>query len=385
MEKPRILFVSKYHLLTSIQGGSEERVWLLSTELARRGWDVHCISEMKKTPDPAVVDGVTLHALPPQRSPFVANRLALRRLLTKLRPAVVVSIVYDLYTHHTMLEAPAGTLKVWASASEADGSFLPRLKLVKQNFGAARFYAHLLRFVYPTWMARRGVRAADLVLAQHTGQQEALAAGGIDSVVLHNPQTSVPENEVQSHLGKPLVLWAGGIKDWKRPRLFIELARRCRDLDADFVMIGNIQEPKYRAILDAATRKLPHLRYDGAVPRNRVGEYFQKAHLLVSTSQAEGYPNTFIHAMMRGVPIVSLDVNPDRLLTDKGLGRFATNLNDLEKAVRELLANSDKRREIGARAREYAVREFDLGFVVDQLEGLLAQRGVGRGEIGNRK
>jgi glycosyltransferase involved in cell wall biosynthesis len=177
----------------------------------------------------------------------------------------------------------------------------------------------------------------------------------------------------------------GGIKNWKRPQFFIDLARRCRDLDADFVLVGEIQERKYDAVLKAAMEELPNFRYDGVVPRKQVGACFEKAHILVSTSRAEGYPNTFIHAMMHGVPIVSLDVDPEGLLADKGFGRLAKDMDGLEKAVRELAGDPQKRREIGAMEREYAVREFDLKSVVDRLEGILKERGVKMPEIRNPK
>lgn len=376
MNKPRILFVTKHHLLKCIHGGSEERCWLLSTELTRRGWDVHYASEMNEVPQPGTLEGVRLHGLREQRSPFIANRRALRKLLYRLKPDVVFNVMFDLYTRNAMLESPPGTLRVWASAAEADGFIGAKLKLIRQNVGLLRFYAHFPRFIFPLWMARKGVLAADLVIAQHEGQRRDLEQQGIKSVVLHNPQIIASESEMQTHHGRATVLWVGGIKSWKRPSLFIELARHCRDLDADFVMIGSIQEPPYRRILESAIKELPHFRYDGVVPHERVGDYFRKAHVLVSTSQAEGYPNTFIHAMMRGVPIVSLDVNPEGLLTEKGFGRLVADSNSLETAVRELVGDPQKRREIGARAREYAAREFDLKHVVDRLEELLEKRKI---------
>jgi len=375
MNKPRFLIVTQYHLSTAM-GGAEEQCWLLSNELVRRGWDVHYASEMRQGPPQRTVDGVTLHALPWRTSPLTTNRRAVRRLMAELKPDVVYNEVFDCYTRDSMLEAPKGTFRIWASAAEGDGVPAKKLGLIRKDFGTRRTLMHLLRFVYPLWLAKQGAHAADLVIAQHAGQQQLLKHAGIASVVIHNPQTIPPESEIQSHEGKPMVLWVGRFKDWKRPGAFVELAKRCGDVEADFVMIGGIQEPKYEEILDNAVKRLPNFRYDGLVPREKVGGYYGKAHVYVSTSQAEGYPNTFIHAMMHGVPIVSMDVNPDGVVTDLGFGRLAHNAAGMEQAVRELLADAEKRREIGARARAYAVKEFDLILVVDRIEEEMAKRGV---------
>jgi glycosyltransferase involved in cell wall biosynthesis len=376
MNKPRFLIVTQYHLSTAV-GGAEEQCWLLSNELVRRGWDVHYASEMQQAPEPGVVNGVTLHALPWRTSPLTTNRKAVHRLMQELRPDVVYNEVFDCYTRDAMLEAPQGTFRIWAAAAEGDGVPSKKLNLIRKDFGTLRTLMHLPRFVYPLWLARQGAHAADLVIAQHAEQQRHLREVGIESVIIHNPQTIPPESEMQSHDGRAMVLWVGRFKDWKRPGAFIELAKRCGDLEADFVMIGGIQEPKYKEILDNAAKALTNFRYDGLVSRERVGEYYGKAHVYVSTSQAEGYPNTFIHAMMHGVPILSMDVNPDGVLTDMGFGRLAHDVGGMEQAVRELLADPQKRRHIGARARKYAVGEFDLKLIVDRIEEEMAKRGVG--------
>lgn len=69
--------------------------------------------------------------------------------------------------------------------------------------------------------------------------------------------------------------------------------------------------------------------------------------------------------------MLSLDVNPDGLLTNGGLGAHATDMDGLEQKLRNLLANPELRKQIGQRAQEFAKKEFDLQANVDKLEELI--------------
>lgn len=167
------------------------------------------------------------------------------------------------------------------------------------------------------------------------------------------------------------MLWVGSIKKWKRPELLWELARRCQDLECQFVMAGELQDELSKEPLAQAERELSNFHYAGFVSPDQICKLYDKAHVLVSTSRAEGFPNTFTQAWLRGIPVLSLDVNPDGLLTNGGLGAHATDMDGLEQKLRNLLANPELRKQIGQRAQEFAKKEFDLQANVDKLEELI--------------
>jgi glycosyltransferase involved in cell wall biosynthesis len=372
---PRILFVKRYHV-SRVTGGAEAQCNMLAVELARRGWDVHYACEMTEVRPPYVVDGVTLHALPPCPAWRSTNRPLLRKLMAELNPDVVYNRSFDIYTGFSLLDAPKRTVKVWALGLEQDGFIGEYLIQLWKAFTLHDFLVRLPYHVYPRFIAKRGMRRADLVLAQSTEQQERLRRLGIEGVLLRNSHVPVPEEEIQQHEGRPVVLWVSSIKPWKRPELFIELARRCRDLEAAFAMVGAFQTPAYQPMVEAACRELPNFRYGGFIPFERVGRSFAESHLFVCTSVSEGFSNTFVQAWIRGVPVLSLGVDTDRLLQERGLGVFARDLDGLEQAVRDLVGHPEKRKEIGSRARAFALAEFDLQRNVDKLEQLLSERGV---------
>lgn len=375
MSAPRILFVNRYHVLRET-GGTEEQCLLLSEEFARRGWDAHYASEMNTLPDPPVINGVTLHGLPENPSPWRGNRRPLRELMFALQPHVVYNQIFNFYTAHCMLDAPRGTFKLWAPAAMGDGFLLAKLRQLKPQKLSAGYLLRLPLQAYQLYQAQRGVRAADLVLAQRQEQVVQFEAAGLRCMLLRNTQAPVPAAEIQTHDGKPVVLWAGSVKQIKRPEMYVELARRCRDLDAQFLMIGAFQEEHYRAQIEAAARELPNFRYGGFVPLARVGEAFRQAHIFVNTSTAEGYPTTFIQAWQREIPVASLGVNPEGLVTERDLGVVGSTMDELAVGVRNLLASPSRRRQIGARARAWAAEAYEVGPAVDRLEDVLRRSGV---------
>jgi glycosyltransferase involved in cell wall biosynthesis len=99
----------------------------------------------------------------------------------------------------------------------------------------------------------------------------------------------------------------------------------------------------------------PNLEYRGAQRQSDVNDLLEHTDLLVNTSDYEGFSNTFIQAWMRRVPVVSLIVDPDRLLSRGGLGAVTGNEDALHDGVTALLGDPDRCAAIGARARRYAL------------------------------
>jgi glycosyltransferase involved in cell wall biosynthesis len=373
---PRFLFVIRYHP-ARFTGGTEAQAWMLACELARRGWDVHYASEMNDVPRPPQLDGVTLHGLPESPSYWRGNRRPLRDLMRELRPDVIYTRIFSRYLGYAVMDAPPGAFTVWSTASGNDGRGWPYLVLGRKSSPPLVFLRRLPVYLWHNYLARQGRQRAQLVLAQQRDQQRDLARLGIHAEILRNSHAPVPEKEVQRHEGKPLILWADSIKLIKRPEVFLELARRCRDLPAEFLMIGRVDHESYSSRINTAVRDLPNFRYGGFVPLTEAEQVFRRAHLHVKTSlPLEGFPNTFVQAWLYGVPVVALENDPEGLLNEQHLGVRASNVNELEQAVRDLVNHPEKRREIGDRARSFAVCEFDLQHNVDRLEQLLSARGV---------
>jgi glycosyltransferase involved in cell wall biosynthesis len=224
------------------------------------------------------------------------------------------------------------------------------------------------------------LRCAAAVVAQTEEQRVALAANyGLHATVVPNGHP-LPEEGSFPKVRPPLVLWVG--KDWKRPAAFVEIAERLRDLDARFVMVGSLP-PELAAEIDA--RRWDNVTRVGTVSPAEVNRLLRGAVAVVSTSPAEGYPNTFIQAWMREAAVVSLSIDPDGVLSRAGMGHCSGTVDGAASDLRALLTDEARRRKLVRYAREEALRRHSLPRVAaayeDVFEGVL-ERSTGNNRRG---
>ncbi len=129
------------------------------------------------------------------------------------------------------------------------------------------------------------------------------------------------------------VLWVARSDKWKRPELFIKLA----DLNPEipFTMIcPDSGDTDFYLQLVSSAKKINNLEFIKFVPFDEIDKYFEEAYLFVNTSDYEGYPQTFIQAVMNCIPIFSLNVDPDSFIVSNECGMVFN--GDFEKMNREL-------------------------------------------------
>lgn len=213
----------------------------------------------------------------------------------------------------------------------------------------------LIRYWRDRKIYEYGLRNADLIVAQSKQQRTLLQKNyGLKSEVLdmavEMPSGPQPEKDID-------VLWVSNLRPVKRPEIVLDLARRLPNVR--FTLAGGAlpgSEDYFRAVTDAA-KSVPNLTCPGAVPYTDVGTMFSRARIFLNTSQIEGFPNTFLQAWVRGVPVVAF-FDPDSLIKQRQLGHTATDLEDMVHAIIRLLADHDDRDRIGERARAYAIAQF---------------------------
>jgi len=203
-----------------------------------------------------------------------------------------------------------------------------------------------------------GIRNTTLALAQTEYQRERLAADFPKTPVqvLPNFHPTPPDCGRSGAVIKQVV-WIANLKPLKNPGAFVRLARRfAHRSDVRFVIVGGTLDDgewTKQTLKDIAAT--PNLEYRGSLSQPAVNALLEHTDLLVNTSDYEGFSNTFIQAWMRRVPVVSLRVDPDRLLSRGGLGAVTGDEDGLHDRVAGLLGDPDRCAAIGARARRYAL------------------------------
>ena len=178
--------------------------------------------------------------------------------------------------------------------------------------------------------------------------------------------------DLKQNQQREFVLWAGRTDELKQPRLFIDLAKEIPS--EQFVMI--CQKAKGDRRYDELCRlaaEVANLKFIQSVPYHEIGQYFQQAKVLVNTSSAEGFPNTFIQAGISGAAILSFNVNPDGFLDKFNCGMCAN--GDWHKFVEMLkqLLEPEINRRYGDNARRYVSENHNIEKIVERYKKILTQ------------
>lgn len=206
----------------------------------------------------------------------------------------------------------------------------------------------------PKRLAWYAVAMADHVLVQTARQRDLLEENfGRSAEIIHNPIDIPPDarNLWTPRNERRYVLWIGRSDGFnKRPALLVELARS--NPEVSFLMVVNKSDAE---ILQQLQENAPdNVRIIERVPHEEIPRLFSQARLFVNTSRYEGFPNTFLQAAVHGVPVLSLSVDPEEILSGEGCGLCANgDIAQLERMLKELWEDSDL-------AEAYATRFFEL-------------------------
>lgn len=349
--KTRLCIVTPYQS----GGGAEYQIQCLLDVLIPTGqWDIHYLT---RNPDPAGAShGLQVvkigRGTGEPRFGHATDGWSLYAALRALRPDAIYQRVACGYTGICALYGRIHQVPVtWHVAHDTDVA--PDSSIFGRN-------------PVRRWIEKRsvgyGLRNVRNIVTQTHHQARLLQDnyGRTATAVIPNFHPA-PEGHLDKS-GEVTVVWIANLKAWKRPEIFVRLAASLPDLR--FIMVGaaasGTGDREWAADLVRSIQATPNLRYLGPQDQQQVNDLLARSHILVNTSLAEGFSNTFIQAWMREVPVVSMDVDPDGLLGREGIGIRAGSESGLVRAVRQLATDPGARAAYGARARAYALAAHSL-------------------------
>lgn len=167
------------------------------------------------------------------------------------------------------------------------------------------------------------------------------------------------------------ILWIANLKPIKKPEQFIELASKFKNNKSlCFTMIGR-ENQKYSNAISLAQRNQNNFRYLGEISNDKVNKMLSGAHILISTSEAEGFSNTFVQAWMRKVIVLSMNSNPDEIITNEKIGYLCPTVKELKSKINFLRNNRTLLYDMGDKAYCYARKNHSLEKNVNKIIALL--------------
>lgn len=227
----------------------------------------------------------------------------------------------------------------------------------------------LIRFWRDRKIYEYGLRKANAVAVQTRYQQSLLRQFyKRDSVLVD--MIMEPPSDPACNFKDIDVLFINNLRPVKRPELVIELARalpNCR-----FTMIGGVADNlvSYFERIKQQAEMLPNMRFLGQQTLEETNNHILRTKILLNTSTVEGFPNSFLQAWSRAVPVVS-SFDPDNLIASENLGIPAKDPATMLEAIRFLLENPARRLAIGQHARSYTLARFSPARVVLQYLKLI--------------
>ena len=349
-----------------IMGGAELQQSILARALARAGYRVSMICADFGQPQDALLDGVTVRKSCRPEAGVPLLRFLWPRLTSMWRAmrAVGADVYYQRCSD--MLTAVVAEFcrrhrrrSIFASASNLD--FVPG--------------AQPIRLRRDRWLFERGLARVDRIVVQNDAQQkDCFANYRRQSICI--PSCYEPPAAGAARAAGDTVLWVGSMRaqDYKRPELFLEIARRLPR--RRFVMIGGAgalaaSSPAFERARRAA-QTLANVEFTGYLPLERVEPYVDRARVLVNTSRHEGMPNTFLQAWARGVPSVAFFDSGARL-DGAPLYPVVASVAQAAEEVERLFEDPARWRELSARCREHFERTHSTRAVLVRYDALLRE------------
>jgi glycosyltransferase involved in cell wall biosynthesis len=341
---------------TRVSGGAELQVALLTKELARCGHEVVVVGGDTGQEDERWLSGVlTRTGGKFHTGGLLDTLLALTRiiqLLAEQRPEFVAVLGWTAWLYILAWLRPFLGFKlifICGLDTEIDGSFAKR-----HGWRAALFERGVALSDY-----RFAMSEYQAGLFQQLGQSHHLYR----NLILQRREPLAGKKEID-------LLWVGRCQTIKRPHLFLDLVERLPEARCE--MICPREDVALWNEVEARAAKLPNLHFHERIPYHEIQEHYDQARFLVSTSEAEGFPNVMIQAAQGRAGILSLDLDPDDLVKTFCAGFCAQ--GDFEQLVartRELLADRIASEKMGQGAERMISKWFDNQLNTDAfLEGL---------------
>lgn len=361
--------------------GTQAQCFYLAREFARRNYDVHYLCRTQNADAVGVTQeyGFTIHRMM-RTGNIILRDLQLARLYLELLKELDPDVVYNRgrsFLTYVAAQASRKSHAVFVWGSNGENGCEPS-KLVPKLLGSSKaLWKKVLLFpaaLIEDKFIRKGIASADVVINQTNVQRQDYKRYFKGNGTVVKSASRVPDESVLDNKQK-VVLWLATLSPAKQPEKFIELARKLeKHADWKFILAGGTGDAVYLEKIEAACKSLGNMEIAGEIPFDDTSAYFSRGSLFINTAglENEGLPNTFIEAWSHGMPVVSLNHDPDGVIHNMDMGFFADgDFEAMLHGLEERMLDPDLLARQGKNARCYALETFAVGRIVDRYEELI--------------
>jgi glycosyltransferase involved in cell wall biosynthesis len=344
---------------SEFSGGAETQCFYLAQELLARGWKVHYIREAD-SPVEMVHEGIVVHAIPKRRKLFKwQNWFHLWRVMRRIQAdfwyvRANISYLPQVAWHARKMRGET----IWAFSSDS------QFYITRRNIAGR--HGHNVFAMTEHWLFFLALKRVSRIFVQTRNQLNLLGSKlGVSGELIYNAH---PLPGVPGEPRKNVVVWIGRLHRNKHPEHFIAIANLLRQLPITFYLVGGTDNEVMAREVERQANAVPTVRWLGELAPREVHELLESSRVLVNTSDWEGFSNTFIEAWMRGVPVVSLHVDPDSFIAQGELGFVVGNTEHAARVIEQLISDGDMWRRMSTNCSDFARGNFCIGPAVDALE-----------------
>jgi glycosyltransferase involved in cell wall biosynthesis len=335
----------------SAVGGSERQQWLLARALALYGWTVTVgIRQYLQLGDSKTIEGVEFRGI--KQGHYLFDWY---RFLSSTRP----DWLYRREATHllgplVLIAHLSGVRTIFATAFDTD--VFPRLALTTR------------RRWWPLYAW--GLAKCERLFVQHDGQLKNLPSQWKAKTIVVRSIAGKAVGFKPHSSREASVAWIGMLRQPKRPDLLVDIARRLPEVK--FVVCGGTTTHRspsgYSQGIITRIREVSNIEFRSQVRPEEAERVIAEAAVLLCTSDKEGFPNIFLQAWSYGTPVVTIQVDPDSLIQQLGLGIVTSTIDATVDHLKLLLSSSQERQAIAIRAHGYVSRHHSEELIVKAFD-----------------
>ncbi|WP_174811843.1 glycosyltransferase family 4 protein [Salinadaptatus halalkaliphilus] len=345
-------------------GGRERQQYLLTKELAKRGFDVSIITDDYGQPEPERFGDITFWK---GSTSEIGVKQFPRRVGTLVRKLHQVDAdVFYIRGSPTLTIATALYCNAMGRSFVhcVSGDILVDPEMISERFSSVGQAFHRVYI--------RAAASADRVVSLTNHQRRLLATEyGITAQVVPVCYDYPNESELVPHRDRSYVLWVGRISQIKRPLQFVDVADAMPE--REFVMVGGESEtePELYAEVRSRSEEIDNFRVEGYVLPSEIDEYYRNASAVIHTTETQGIGNITLEAWRYATPVVSLYSTLDGFLPETEIGLYAGgSLAQLSDQIRSVTSDPTLAETLGTNGRQHLIENYSLEHITDVYEDL---------------